>query len=252
MIAVDPITSNALTPSKSRYAAHGGEPSAVLSSDWQALLGGPTLNASELAELNRMAHLRVLPVGAQVFHREEPAEHLLAVLSGSVGLGLARHDQPFHLERTVRGPGWLDLGSAWLRRSFDQDARTQTEARVLELPLAGMRNLMMREPAMLDRLMVGLARTVHSLTGVTHDLMHKDAERRLAAWLLQRSGAPESAEQAELMLGERKRDIAAQLAITPETLSRMMRQLKLKGLVEVRGYAVRLLDLPSLRQLAQD
>lgn len=252
MIAVDTYTSHASMPAKDRFPVPGAAPSAVLGSDWQALLGGPTLNAAELAALNQMAQVRVLPAGAQVFHREEQAEHLLAVLSGSVGLGLARHDQPFHLERTVRGPGWLDLGSAWLRLSFGQDARTQSEARVLELPLAAMRTLMMREPAMLDRLMVGLARTVHKLTGVTHDLMHKDAEKRLAAWLLQRSAAPESAHQAELMLGERKRDIAAQLAITPETLSRMMRQLKLKGLLEVRGYAVRLLDLPALRELAQD
>ena len=54
-----------------------------------------------------------------------------------------------------------------------------------------------------------------------------------------------------MALGERKRDIAAQLAIAPETLSRLMRQLKIKGLIDVQGYTVRLLAPDQLRLLAQ-
>lgn len=219
----------------------------VAGSDWQALLGGPPLNGAELHALNQMVELRNLSAGVPAMQRDQPALHLLAVLRGAVGLGQARHDQPFHLERTVRGPAWLDLSSAWLAQGFAQDARAQGEAQVLALPLAAMRALLSREAAMLDRLLVGLARTVHNLTGTAHDLMHKDAEKRLAAWLLQRADG-----ETLLQLGERKRDIAAQLAITPETLSRMMRQLKLKGLIEVQGYAVSLLAPAALRQLAAD
>ena len=53
-----------------------------------------------------------------------------------------------------------------------------------------------------------------------------------------------------MQLSERKRDIAAQLAIAPETLSRMMRELKRKGLIEVHGYRIQLLDLPALQREA--
>jgi CRP-like cAMP-binding protein len=88
---------------------------------------------------------------------------------------------------------------------------------------------------------------VRALSAVTHDLMHKDAEKRLVAWLLQQSEG-----RAQLRLAERKRDIAAQLAITPETLSRMMRQLKEKGLIAVAGYTVQLLDLAGLQALARE
>jgi CRP-like cAMP-binding protein len=244
---VDSLHPQALRPGSDHHAALGLACVPVASSDWQALLGGPPLNAAELNALNTMAHLRSVPTGASVMRREQPARHLLAVLSGAVGLGQARSDQPFHLERTVRGPAWLDLSSAWLGQGFGQDGRAQSEVRVLELPLAALRSLLAREAAMLDRLLVGLAQTVQSLTGTTHDLMHKDAEKRLAAWLLQQAGG-----QPLLQLSERKRDIAAQLAITPETLSRMMRQLKLKGLIEVQGYAVRLLNTAQLAQLAAD
>ena len=51
-------------------------------------------------------------------------------------------------------------------------------------------------------------------------------------------------------LTERKRDIASQLAITPETLSRLLRQLSRKGLIAVAGYTVKVLDVAALRALA--
>lgn len=223
----------------------------LTAAQWQALLGGAQLSASELLALEHMPPPRSLRAGEMAFTRRQRAHTLVAVLEGAVGLGLARDDEPFQLERTVRGPGWLDISSAWLGEMHAQDARALEDSCLLELPLEHMRGLLAREPQMLDRLLLALARAVHGLTCVTHDLMHKDAERRLAAWLLQHC-EPAEAGAVQVSLKERKRDIAAQLAITPETLSRMMRQLNRKGVIEVQGYKVKVLDLASLRQLALD
>lgn len=231
-------------------AALHAAPAAVDIAEWQALLGGAALSHAELQSLNRVRVVSTWEAGRMVFTRSHMADSLVAVLEGAVGLGLARGEESFHLERTVRGPMWLDLSSAWLGASHAQDARTLTEARLVHLPLAQVRDALALHSALLDRLLVALARTVNKLTCATHDLMHKDAERRLAAWLLQRCPSPGSGQV--LALSERKRDIAAQLAITPETFSRMMRQLKSKGVVEVHGYTVRVLDMPALQALAQD
>lgn len=250
---MDSLNTQVLMPKVPLGMASAQEGRPPIAREWQALFGAVELSAAELKTLNAMARTRELPAGTQVFGRDQSARHLVAVLEGAVGLGQLRHDQPFHLERTVRGPAWLDLSSAWLGACHVQDARVlSTPTRVLELELEAVRqSLLPRHPAMAERLLNRLALNVHSLTGVTHDLMHKDAERRLAAWLLQLSRQSTNGPD-RIALGERKRDIAAQLAITPETLSRMMRQLKLKGLIEVQGYAVRLLDLPALARLAAD
>jgi len=247
---VDSLNPHALLPQRSAIA-EAADVQALGAESWQALMRGPALGDAELKALNRIAWLRSLPAGAMVFSRDQQASKLVAVLCGAVGLGQLRHDQPFHLERTVRGPAWLDLASAWIGGCHVQDARVLTPAQLLELDVDAVREMLARQPAMAERLLACMALNVHSLTGVTHDLMHKDAEKRLAAWLLQLSRR--SAEGPDVVaLGERKRDIAAQLAITPETLSRMMRQLKLKGLIEVQGYSVRLLDLAALATLAAD
>ena len=110
-----------------------------------------------------------------------------------------------------------------------------------------------RHPDLASRLIENLAREVHALAFNNHELMHKDAPARLARWLRQRClPMPGCAGQALVQLRERKRDVASQLAITPETLSRLLRSLAQQGLIRVAGYTVQVLDLPALEQLARD
>jgi CRP-like cAMP-binding protein len=45
--------------------------------------------------------------------------------------------------------------------------------------------------------------------------------------------------------------VASQLAITPETLSRLMRSFTRQGVIEVSGYSVRVIDPAALGRLAQ-
>lgn len=54
--------------------------------------------------------------------------------------------------------------------------------------------------------------------------------------------------EAHLTLPSRKTLIAAQLAVTPETLSRMLHALSDDGLIEMRDYDVRIPDIATLRQ----
>jgi CRP-like cAMP-binding protein len=229
----------------------GAAPLRVSLCAWQAILGMPPLARDELEALNSVVKLRRVPAGAAVLSRQQHAEDLVAVVEGLVGLGLAPDDAPFHLERSVRGPRWLDLSSAWLGGCYGQDARAVGDSLVMDIPVQAVRQAISQFPELLDRLMLCMAQTVHSLNGITHDLMHKDAEKRLVAWLLHASGAASSGSES-LVLKERKRDIAAQLAITPETLSRLMRQLTLKNLIEVQGYRIELLDIAALRTLSAD
>lgn len=235
-------TSSLLAPARPARLS----PPVICTAALEFVLGPPRLSAAELQGLAAIAQSRHLPTGAAVFSRGQRATHLAAVLDGVVGLGSAGEDQPFHLERCVHGPAWLDLSSAWLGAGHAQDARVLQPAAVLELPLDGMRVLLARCPDLGERLMLGLAQTVQNLTGATHDLMSKDAQKRLATWLLQRS--PVQGE--DVAMKERKRELAAQLAITPETLSRLLRQLMTAGLIEVKGYSIKLLNLTALQNLA--
>jgi CRP-like cAMP-binding protein len=124
----------------------------------------------------------------------------------------------------------------------------QTEVTLVDLPLEPLRQLLARQPMLSLRFTDALAREVGRLEVRLHELMHKDAGARLAAWICtQFAGRPQP---SVLRLAERKRDIASQLGMTPETLSRLMRSLSDRGLIAVSGYTLRVLDPQALRGLA--
>jgi CRP-like cAMP-binding protein len=244
--ADDPLAASILR------AAGSPDPLAPDARVWAGLLGAPALGAAEQQALAAVARARSVPAGAEVFRHDEPARSLVLVRNGDVALGWRTADGVFHIERPVRGPAWLDQASAWLEGTHAMDALASAEAVVVELPRDALLPVLERYPGLARRLIASLAREAHALAANTHELMHKDAPARFAAWLAQRCDADEGASQhAVVRLGERKRDIASQLAITPETLSRLMRSLSRQGIISVAGYTVQVLDLPALRRAAE-
>lgn len=219
---------------------------------WTALFGEPPLSAGEIQALAGLASSRTVQAGEVVLSRHEKAETLVALASGEVALGLRTADGTFRTERIVRGPAWLDLSSAWVGDLHAMDAQASGPARVVELPCAALAKGLPGHPGLSQRLIRGLAREVQALAVNTHELMHKDAPARLAQWLSQRCQPVEDVPgQAVVRLSERKRDVASQLAITPETLSRLMRSFTRQGVIEVSGYIVRVLDVAALGRLAE-
>jgi len=79
--------------------------------------------------------------------------------------------------------------------------------------------------------------------------MAKDAEARCAEWLL-RNAQVDVEGVMTVQLQQRKRAIAAQLNIAPETLSRVLRHLREHSLISGTGRALNLMDPTGLRSLA--
>lgn len=217
---------------------------------WTALLGEPALTAAEAGALAAIAVSRSVVTGETVLSRQMRAQALVALAHGDVSLGLRTADGTLRTERIVRGPAWLDQSSAWLGEHHAIDAQALGPGRVVELPIAALAKALASYPDLWQRLIRGLAREVQALAVNTHELMHKDAPARLAQWLSQRC-QPVDGGQGVVRLSERKRDVASQLAITPETLSRLMRSFTRQGVIEVSGYSVRVLDVAALGRLAE-
>ena len=219
---------------------------------WGALLGAPALQPEEIAALALIAQVRTMAADQSVLSRSNPASMLVALRQGEVALGFRTCDGTFRTERIVRGPAWLDLSSAWLAGPHAMDAQALGPATLFEVPCGALEACLGEHPGLAHRLIQGLAREVQALAVNTHELMHKDAPARLAQWLYQRCEPLAGvAGQAMVKLSDRKRDVASQLAITPETLSRLMRSFTRQGVIEVSGYNVRVIDPAALGRLAQ-
>jgi CRP-like cAMP-binding protein len=226
----------------------GAPPAAADPAPWLRVLSASTLAPADVDLLMRLAHRRTVAAGDAVLDRSAPANALVLLLSGDVVLGSRAADGCLRTERSVTGPAWLDVSAAWLGQPYAMEAQALSDVVVADLPLEAVRDQMTSHPTLAQQFCETLAQQVQQMTMASRNLLHNDAPARLAQWLLQR--LPQRSGQAELRLQERKRDIAQQLAMSPETLSRLMRSFELRGVLSVRGYQVQVRDVDELRALA--
>jgi CRP-like cAMP-binding protein len=213
---------------------------------WHAVLGPITPDAME--QLLVISNSREVAAGQSVWSRRDVARGMQLLVRGDVGLGVAVVGAAFQNERGVHAPAWLDATSAWLGQAYGTDALALTDVRIVSVSRSAFQAVMERHGELAQRLIVALAVQARALADALHDLTHKDADARLAAWLLQRGVADAAApSRLRVVLRERKRDLAGTLGVTPETLSRLLRQLCRDGLIEVHGYQISVLDPQALR-----
>ena len=94
------------------------------------------------------------------------------------------------------------------------------------------------------------ARAHRQQTELAVSRLAKDAEARCAEWLLRHAEATGTAGGLTVNLRERKRTIASQLGIAPETFSRVLRHLRERQLISGAGRVLGLPNPQALRELA--
>jgi CRP-like cAMP-binding protein len=218
---------------------------------WGGLFGEATLPAAAVQALTRIGQARRFVAGDTVFRRGERAVALAVLALGDAALGGPDAHGHFRTERHLQGPAWLDASAAWLGEAHAHEARVLAPAVVVHLDCAALAAEIEGQPALARLLLRALAGEAQLMARSTQSLMHQDAPARWAAWLLARCQAvPGAEERGVVQLPLRKRDIASQLAITPETLSRLMRSFTAQGVIAVAGYTVHVLDRAALARLA--
>lgn len=192
--------------------------------------------------------------GAQLLSRTQPAQRHWLLLSGQVAMGLAERGRMTQQTREVRPGQWIDHTSAWMGDgSYLEDALIEHDGLALSFAHADLLRCGLRHPELLALACGAMATRVRDMLGAELSLIRQSAESRFAAWLLQHAETPTPVGQPALprvVLRQRKRAIASQLGATPETFSRVLRQLVNRGAVRARGYTIELLDLDQLHGLA--
>jgi CRP/FNR family transcriptional regulator, dissimilatory nitrate respiration regulator len=105
-------------------------------------------------------------------------------------------------------------------------------------------------PAASQTLLMDMAKSQRQQTELAVSRLAKDADARCAEWLLRHAEPDALLGGLAVTLRERKRTIAAQLGIAPETFSRVLRHLRDRQLISGAGRVLGLPNPQALRELA--
>ena len=191
------------------------------------------------------------PAGTQLMRRSETASEVLHIDAGRVALGVVEAGVLTHQMGMVEGPSWLNAGCAVLELAPVVDAIADTPVQVRRVPRAVFEASLAEMSVAASKVLRDVALAHRKQAEMVVSRLAKDAEARCAEWLLRHAEPAEDAPGTlTVPLRLRKRTIAAQLGIAPETFSRVLRHLRERHLISGSGRVLNLIDLHGLRALA--
>ncbi|MEJ8855687.1 Crp/Fnr family transcriptional regulator [Variovorax robiniae] len=204
--------------------------------------------------LTRLAHeARVIRVQKRevIFRKGEPS-------SGSYVIAYGRVRQSLFSSQGIEKPlRVIEAGGGFGDATLLKDLAHNTTAIALEdtalvfVPKATVLALLQADPQLTLRLLCSLAGRLHQAAVDIEEFFMHPPGARLASYLL-RLVPPNASEVSRVQLSLHKHLMAAQLNLTPETLSRYFREFCKLGLIELDGNSVTILDVRRLSQHATD
>jgi CRP-like cAMP-binding protein len=191
-----------------------------------------------------------LSSGDDVFREGEPCSGFFVVAEGRVKIYRLREDGREQVVDDV-GPGSTFAEAALFHRGRfpAYAAATETPTRLVKLDGTGFLRLFASDPRLAKSMVGSLCSWLHTLLERIETLSIVSAGARLAHHLL-RLPARQDGETMVITLPIAKKDLASELSVTPETLSRLLSRWKSQGWIEVDAARVTLLKPAAIEALA--
>jgi CRP-like cAMP-binding protein len=196
--------------------------------------------------------VRVVPLGPRqmLFQRGDAARHWYVVLAGTLKLAIqAPNGQEKVVERLTPGQSFGEALMFMSVPAYPLAAISIDDSQVLAVPNTEIVAVLKESPEACFRMMAELSRRLHGLVREVEEVTLASARLRLVRYLTDLAGEPTGGPVA-VTLPETKQLLASQLAMKPETLSRIFRALTDEGLLAVEGRDIRIADVQRLRAAA--
>lgn len=197
-----------------------------------------------------LAQAEKVACGAVLLRRGQAANNAIHLLTGRVAFGVIEDGELVHQLGTVEGPFWLEAAAAMLGLPHAVDVVAESLVTIQNMSLSQFRSHLKSLPEPVHTLVLDLAKAQRQQIEVAVSRLAKDADSRFAEWLLRHAEPADAQGRLAVILHDRKRLIAAQLGIAPETFSRVMKHLRDRKLISGGGRVLNLLDPSGLQSLA--
>lgn len=182
--------------------------------------------------------------GEAIFHRGEPCNGFHIMVYGQVKLVVV---SPAGAEKVVRllGPG-ESFGEAllFLDKPYIVSAVALADSMLLTVDKSVLFAELDSQPQLARKMIAGLSKRLHAFVSDVKSYSLHSGTQRVIGYLLQ---AREAAGGEDVRLEVGKNVIASRLNLTPEHFSRILHDLTAKGLIQVNGRNIAILDEEGVR-----
>jgi CRP/FNR family transcriptional regulator len=190
-----------------------------------------SLQPAQREKLGRLATQRALEPEAMLFMEDEPCTGFFVLVKGSIQLTRSSDQPGAHPTLAVVLPVSSFAEAAMFGgEAFPATATALKPSRVYHFPKTAFLAAMREDPELALAIIHAQAVWLRRLTRTVEQLTGSDSGDRLHAWI--RENVPAG---GSLVLPVTKKVLAGQLGMTPETLSRGLRQMQDRGLLKVTG-----------------
>jgi CRP/FNR family transcriptional regulator, dissimilatory nitrate respiration regulator len=205
------------------------------------------LSADEIGRIALGAREMQLARGNVLFQRGDPCNGFYVVIHGRIKLALT---SPQGIEKVLEliGPG-QSFGEAvmFMNRPYPVFAQALTDTLVLHIGKQVIAGEIDSDPVFCRKMLAGLSIRLHRLIQTVESISLRSPAQRVIDYLLQGLDEIKEGLDVRVSLTANKNVIASNLNVTPETFSRVLRNLSDAGLIKVEGKDVCISDITRLR-----
>lgn len=211
-----------------------------------------SLTPELLEQVARGVRLATFRAGGVVFSQGETARAFFAIRRGAVKVYRMSPDGREQVLHTLREGRTFAEAAVLSFGSYPAHCvALEDDTELLEIEGKTLLRLFADDPRFAASMVSSLAIWLHGMVERVEELQVASAGARLARYLL-KLPAKGSRDPLELELPLAKKDLAAHLAITPETLSRLLRRWHDQGIVDSQGKKLLVLDSRVLTAVADE
>ncbi len=231
----------------------------------------PVINSTHIRNLNirelisddamfrstQPAELDVIAAGSKIirvakgnplFHQGDPCTGFYLVLSGGIRLAFTSPDGREHTAKIAVAGDHFAEAVMFLSQPYPLNAYAMQDAEVLFIGKNAVDTCLRQNPDFSRILIANLSVQLHQFANKIATLTLHNATQRVIGYLLRYIEKGEQiAEGVHFKLPASKHVIASHLNISPETLSRTLRQLEDLGLMSVEGKKISIPDIERFR-----
>jgi len=206
------------------------------------------LQSAEIQSITLGAKVLKATRGEILFHSGDTPSGFYLIVYGQIKLAFT---SPLGVEKVVHlmGPG-ESFGEAvmFLDKPYLVSSQALVDSLLIHVGKAALLDEIERNPGFARKMLAGLSMRLHTLVRDVEAYSLRSSVQRVIGYLLQNDqGNSSEGDVLHFHFPASKLIIASRLNISPETLSRILHDLSVAGLIRVEGKQVAVLDIERLR-----